>query len=565
PSSLKFEAQFLESPHLMLTLLKIRNLALVDELAWELGSGLISVTGETGAGKSVIVGALKMILGERADKGLIRTGEDTCTIESVFDLKDAAEINAILEEGGLPPCEDTQIIIRRSIGTTANRQFINDSPVTLTLLKKVGEQLVDLHGPHDHQSLLSQERQLAMLDAFAGTDSILTSYRSAYRSWREKSQELEEIQNASDASEQELELLRYQLEEIQSAKLTKADGDDLQERYHRSSNSTRLVELAAQAVSALSDDDGILSRISDLQRITRDLEKYDPSFSEKLSSLETASIELQDLEASLTDYAEELDIDPSEAASIEERVNTVESLKRKYGPALEDILVRAATIAERLDNIDNRAEKIEALTAALAESRKELEAIAKKLSADRKKSAPKLAKDIASQLKELGFKQSSFEVELTPVKDPTLHGLESCNFLFGPNPGEPLHPLRQIASSGEISRVMLAVKSSLAEQDATPLMVFDEIDANVGGEIARAVGKKMAILGELHQVIAITHFPQVAAIAAHHFVVEKEVTSGRTRSKLYPVEGEKRINELVRMLGGGGKQARDMAASLLEA
>ncbi|MEP2774924.1 MAG: DNA repair protein RecN [Luteolibacter sp.] len=549
----------------MLTLLKIRNLALVDELAWELGSGLISVTGETGAGKSVIVGALKMILGERADKGLIRTGEDTCTIESVFDLKDAAEINAILEEGGLPPCEDTQIIIRRSIGTTANRQFINDSPVTLTLLKKVGEQLVDLHGPHDHQSLLSQERQLAMLDAFAGTDSILTSYRSAYRSWREKSQELEEIQNASDASEQELELLRYQLEEIQSAKLTEADGDDLQERYHRSSNSTRLVELAAQAVSALSDDDGILSRISDLQRITRDLEKYDPSFSEKLSSLETASIELQDLEASLTDYAEELDIDPSEAASIEERVNTVESLKRKYGPALEDILVRAATIAERLDNIDNRAEKIEALTAALAESRKELEAIAKKLSADRKKSAPKLAKDIASQLKELGFKQSSFEVELTPVKDPTLHGLESCNFLFGPNPGEPLHPLRQIASSGEISRVMLAVKSSLAEQDATPLMVFDEIDANVGGEIARAVGKKMAILGELHQVIAITHFPQVAAIAAHHFVVEKEVTSGRTRSKLYPVEGEKRINELVRMLGGGGKQARDMAASLLEA
>jgi DNA repair protein RecN (Recombination protein N) len=548
----------------MLTLLKIRNLALVDELAWELGSGLISVTGETGAGKSVIVGALKMILGERADKGHIRTGEDTCTIESVFDLADPAEINAILEEGGLPPCDDTQIIIRRSIGTTANRQFINDSPVTLTLLKKVGERLVDLHGPHDHQSLLSQERQLAMLDAFAGTDPLLTQYRAAYRTWREKSQELEEIQNASDASEQELELLRYQLEEISAAKLTQADGDELQDRYHRSSNSSRLVELAAQSVSALTDDGGILSRISDLQRLVRDLEKYDPSISEKLSSLETASIELQDLEATLTDYAEELDIDPSEAASIEERVNLVESLKRKYGPTIDDVISRQAAIADRLDNIDNRSEKIETLTAALAESRKELEAIAKKLSSERKKAAPKLAKDIASQLKELGFKQSSFEVELNAVKYPTLHGLESCNFLFGPNPGEPLLPLRQIASSGEISRVMLAVKSSLAEQDATPLMVFDEIDANVGGEIARAVGKKMAILGQLHQVIAITHFPQVAAIAAHHFVVEKEVSSGRTRSMLYPVEGEKRIDELVRMLGGGGKQARDMAASLLE-
>ena len=548
----------------MLTLLKIRNLALVDKLAWELGSGLISVTGETGAGKSVIVGALKMILGERADKGLIRTGEDTCTIESIFDLKDASEINAILEEGGLDPCEDTQIIIRRSIGTSANRQFINDSPVTLTLLKKVGERLVDLHGPHDHQSLLSQERQLAMLDAYAATEKTLITYRTTYRTWREKSQQLEEIQNASDASEQELELLRYQLEEIQNANLTEADGDDLQERYHRSSNSTRLVELAAQAVSALSDD-GLLSRISDLQRLARELEKCDPSISEKLTSLETASIELQDLEATLTDYAEELDIDPSEATSIEERVNTVETLKRKYGPTIEDILSREAAISTRLDNIDNRSEKIEALTAALAESRKQLGVVAKKLTAARKKSAPKLAKDIASQLKELGFKQSSFEVELCTVETPTLLGLESCNFLFGPNPGEPLHPLRQIASSGEISRVMLAVKSSLAEQDSTPLMVFDEIDANVGGEIARAVGKKMALLGQLHQVIAITHFPQVAAIAAHHFVVEKEVTSGRTRSKLYPVQGEKRIDELVRMLGGGGQQARAMAASLLEA
>lgn len=548
----------------MLTLLKIRNLALVDELVWELGSGLISVTGETGAGKSVIVGALKMILGERADKNLIRTGEDTCTIESIFDLTDTSEINAILEEGGLPPCDDTQIIIRRSIGTSANRQFINDSPVTLNLLKKVGERLVDLHGPHDHQSLLSQERQLAMLDAFATTDSILSEYRSAYRTWREKSQELEEIQNAENASEQELELLRYQLDEIQSAKLTPADGDELQERYHRSSNSSRLVELAAQAVTSLSAEDGILSRISDLQRLVRDLEKFDPSIADKVSSLETASIELQDLEATLTDYAEELDIDPSEAATIEERVNLVESLKRKYGPTIDDVLSRQETIANRLDNIDNRTEKIDALTLALAESRKELEAIAKKLSAARKKSAPKLAQDIASQLKELGFKQSSFEVELSTLKDPSLHGLETCNFLFGPNPGEPLLPLRQIASSGEISRVMLAVKSSLAEQDATPLMVFDEIDANVGGEIARAVGKKMARLGELHQVIAITHFPQVAATAAAHFVVEKEVVAGRTRSKLYPVEGEKRITELVRMLGGGGEQARAMAASLLD-
>ncbi len=549
----------------MLTLLKIRNLALVDELAWELGSGLISVTGETGAGKSVIVGALKMILGERADKGLIRTGEDICTIEAAFDLKDPAEINAILEEGGLEPCEDTQIIIRRSIGTTANRQFVNDSPVTLALLKRVGERLVDLHGPHDHQSLLSTERQLAMLDAFAGSDRMLSTYRSSYRTWREQFQELEEIRNAENASEQELEILRYQLEEIQAAQLTPDDDSDLQDRWHRASNSTRLVELSAQALSALSSEDGILSRVSELQRLSRDLEKYDPSIAEKLTALETASIELQDLEATLTDYVEDLDTDPAGAAALEERVNLIESLKRKHGPTLDDVLSRQTSLSERLDNIENRSEKIESLTAALAQSRKELDEQGRKLSAHRSKAAPKLAKDISSQLKELGFKQSSFEIDLTSQKEPTPHGFETSNFLFGPNPGEPLMPLRQIASSGEISRVMLAVKSSLAEQDATPLMVFDEIDANVGGEIARAVGRKMELLGRLHQVIAITHFPQVAATAAHHFVVEKEVISGRTRSKLYPVEGEARIKELVRMLGGGGEQARAMAASLLEA
>lgn len=547
----------------MLALLKIRNLALVDELAWQLGPGLTSVTGETGAGKSVIVGALKMILGDRADKSLIRTGEDTCTIESVFDLKDPAGINALLADGGLPPCEDSQIIIRRTLSTTINRQFINDSPVTLSLLKKIGGSLVDLHGPHDHQSLLSQERQLALLDAYSANGPILSEYHSAHRTWWEKSRELVEIKTSSEASQQELELLRHQLGEIQSANLTPADGDELQERYHRSGNSTRLVELAALAVSALSSEDGILSRISDLQRLTRDLEKFDPSVSEKLSSLETASIELQDLEASLTHYSGELDIDPSEAATIEDRVNTVESLKRKYGPSLPDIFAREATVSNRLDNIDNRSEKIAGLTAALATSRIQLETSAKKLTAARGKSAPRLAKEIAAQLKDLGFKQSSFEIALTSLPEPSTHGLESCNFLFGPNPGEPLHPLRQIASSGEISRVMLAVKSSLADQDDTPLMVFDEIDANVGGEIARAVGLKMALLGRRHQVIAITHFPQVAATAAHHFVVEKEVALGRTRSRIHPVVGEQRITELVRMLGGGGKQARDMAASLL--
>ena len=547
----------------MLSLLKIRNLALVDELAWELGTGLISVTGETGAGKSVIVGALKLVLGERAEKSLIRTGEENCSVEAVFELKDPQEINAILEDGGLAPCDDTQLIIRRVIGQTANRQFINDSPVTLALLKRLGEHLVDLHGPHDHQSLFSTERQLAMLDAYAGADSQVAQYRESYRAWRAKSAELEEIRQAENASEQELELLRYQVGEIDAANLKPEDEHDLEDRWRRASNSSRLVEASAAASAALTAEDGILERLSEVQRLVRELEKLDPSIRDRTASLETACLELQDLERNLSDYTDELDINPAETASLEDRVNLLESLKRKYGPSLSDILARRDAAATRLDTIENRGEKLDALGRELAASRTKLDSTGKSLAAIRRKAAPKLAKEISNQLKDLGFKQSSFEAPLKTLTDPGPQGLESVEFQFGPNPGEPLLPLRQIASSGEISRVMLAVKSALADQDATPLMVFDEIDANVGGEVARAVGRKMATLGTRHQVVAITHFPQVAAIASHHFVVEKEVTGGRTRSRLYPVQGETRIQELVRMLGGGGEQARAMAASLL--
>ena len=547
----------------MLTLLKIRNLALVDELAWELGAGLIGVTGETGAGKSVIVGALKLVLGERADKSLIRTGEDQCLVEAVFELTHTAGINPILEEGGLAPCDDNQLIVRRTIGQSASRQFVNDSPVTLALLKRLGEHLVDLHGPHDHQSLLSADRQLAMLDAYAGSENQLATYRETYRAWRTKHAAIEELRNAENATEHEIDLLKHQISEIDAAQLNPAEEQDLEDRWRRANNASRLMESAAAAISTLNGENGILDRLGELQRLVRDLEKLDPSISEKTASLETAAVELQDLEGNLADYTQELEINPAEAETLAERVNLIESLKRKYGPSLADVLNRRDNAAARLDSIENRSDKIEQLEREVAEGRKALDAAGKTLAAARRKAAPKLAKEISTQLKDLGFKQSSFEVPLNSLADPGPHGLESADFLFGPNPGEPLMPLRQIASSGEISRVMLAIKSALAEQDDTPLMVFDEIDANVGGEVARAVGAKMAALGTRHQVIAITHFPQVAATASHHFVVEKEVSAGRTRSRLFPVAGETRIQELVRMLGGGGKQARAMAASLL--
>lgn len=549
----------------MLSLLKIRNLALVDTLEWQLGNGLVGVTGETGAGKSVIVGALKLVLGERADKSLIRTGESTCSVEAVFDLADAPAVNAVLEESGLDPCDDGQLIVRRVIGQSSNKQFINNSPATLGVLKNLGSHLVDLHGPHDHQGLLSTDRQLVMLDAYAGASAAAQAYREAWRVWRQKTEALETFQKSGMAGGHELELLRHQLEEIDAAQVDPGEEAALESGFRRVSNSSRLVEAVGGALGVLSGEDALLDQLGRLQRASREIEKLDPALRESLDGLDRTVLELQEIESALADYLDNLSTDPAELARLEDRINTLETLKRKYGPTLGDVLAHRGQAAARLDAVENRADHLRELQDAVDAAREQVDTLGLKLSDLRRKSAPRLAKDISRHLKELGFKQAAFEVTLVVHGEPGAAGLEGVEFGFGPNPGEPLKPLRQIASSGEISRVMLSVKSALAGQDATPLMVFDEIDANVGGEIARAVGGKMARLGERHQVVAITHFPQVAALAAHHFVVSKEVEGGRTCSRLVPVSGEERTEELVRMLGGGGEQARAMAESLLAA
>ena len=545
----------------MLTLLKIRNLALVDQLEWELGSGLVGVTGETGAGKSVIVGALKLVLGERADKGLIRTGEEQCKVEAIFNLSDSSAIDAILEEVGLDPCDENELIIRRVVGTSSNKQFVNNGAATLGVLRKIGQHLVDLHGPHDHQSLLSAERQLAMLDAYSGAGKEMAGYRDQWASWRQAADDYETARAQREISHQEKELLRFQVEEIDSAELKPGEEEELEERYRRTSNASRLGELAGKAVQLLSTT--VNSGLEELQRTVVELSSIDPAIKELSDEVEGANIQMQELERGLLDYLGELELDPEEVREVEDRFNLVENLKRKYGPALEDVIEHAEEARQRLAGSDNREEYLKGLKELMDGAMKTLRSRARKMSTKRKKHATALADEVRSHLVDLGFKQAEFEVQLEAREEPGPHGLENVEYLFGPNPGEPLKPLRQVASSGEISRVMLAVKNALADQDSTPLMVFDEIDANVGGEIARAVGEKMASLGHRHQVVSITHFPQVAAVAHQHFLVEKRVEGGRSISSLVEVVGEERVDELVRMLGGGGKEVREMAKSLL--
>ncbi len=550
----------------MLSLLKIQNLALVEKLEWQLDGGLVGVTGETGAGKSVIVGALKLVLGERADKGLIRTGESSCTVEAVFYLNETTlcRVNEILEDAGVEPCEEDMLIIKRVVGQSSNKQFVNNSPATLAVLKALGEEVVDLHGPHDHQSLLSVDRQLSMLDAYAGSgaEKSLSGYRQLWSEWKEKSMRLEDLRNSERANEQELDLLKFQLDEIDGAELKPDEEEDVEQRYQRASNGSKLVEYSGKIAGLL--ENTVNDAMGEVQRAAAELGRLDPSVADRLAGLEQAALELQDLEREMVDYAEDLEMDPEEERVLAERINLFENLKRKYGSTIEAVMQHGEEARQRLFEIENRDGVLEDLQVEVDALYEKVLASGVKLSAVRKKCAPKLAKLIAGHLKDLGFKQAAFELELVSHDKPASGGMEGVDFQFGPNPGEPLKPLRQVASSGEISRVMLAVKSALADQDATPLMVFDEIDANVGGEIARAVGEKMAALGENHQVVSITHFPQVAGVASQHFVVEKLVESGRTLSTMREVAGKERVEELVRMLGGGdGKQAVAMAKSLL--
>lgn len=545
----------------MLSVLKIKNLALVEDLTWDLGPGLIGITGQTGAGKSMIVGALKLILGERANHDLVRTGEASSTVEAVFELTtNLDQVNELLTECGLEPCEGNMLVVKRSFGS-GNKQFINCSPCTLSVLKAIGSHLVDLHGPHEHQSLLSQDRQLTMLDAYAHLGKQRSKYEKAYRIWLAAKNELEAFQNTRQVSHQEIDLLRFQVDEIANAAIRVDEIAGLEARYRQSQNSSRLLENANQAVDLIN---AAVTSLTNAQRCIRELERFDSEVSEKVSGFESARMEIEELEGVLRDYSAELEIDPVELASIERRIDEIETLKRKYGQTVEDVVAYEKNARERLHSVDSREDEFARLEEELQQALATVQKEGATLTKQRRKAAPKLAKDIASHLDDLGFNQSVFEIEFFPLEEPSFRGLEKADFLFGPNPGEPLKPLRVIASSGEMSRVMLAVKSALADEDQIPLMVFDEIDANVGGEIAGAVGRKMAFLGSQHQVISITHMPQVASLAHCHYLVTKEVENDSTNSSLERIADKERIKELARMLGGVSDETLALAAKMLD-
>lgn len=581
----------------MLTTLRIKNFALVADLTLELQPGCNVITGETGAGKSIIIGALNLVLGERADRSLIRSGEESCSVEAMFDVSGLkAPLKKFLEANGLEPCEENQLVLKRTLTSGGtNRQFVNGSPTTLNVLAAVGEWLVDMHGPHDHQSLLHPARQLAILDAFGG----LEKERDAFGELVRRRTVLENEKSALVVDEktyvQQLDLLRFQVREIADARLQPDEEERVGQEFNCASNSAKLLQLSQAALDALSEsENSLLAQAGAIGRTLQELQRVDAGAANLAELHSQTTGTLRELQSELSRYAEKIEVNPARLAELEERLDFIHSLKRKYGATLAEVITFGNEAKKKLQLLESRDAELARLNGGLAKLDAEISTAGKKLSAARKKIIPQLAKAVSRQLEDLGFRQSKFDVaiksefvgdEVTSFDSkleignrkskmdqslltsaPTIKqtGFDEIEFQFAPNPGEPAKPLRAIASSGEMARVMLALKTVLAAEDEIPVLVFDEVDANVGGETANAVGEKMKQIAAKRQVLCITHLPQVAAAADAHYVVTKQVKNGRTISEIELLGKRARVVELTRMLGGQGDAAWKHAEALLK-
>ncbi len=557
----------------MLTDLRIKNLALVNDLAIQFGPGYNSITGETGAGKSILIGALGLVLGERADRTLIRDGDDHCSVEAIIEVAALGKaFHSHLHQNGIEPCAENQLFLKRSFSASGgNRQFVNGSPTTLNVLASIGEWLVDIHGPHDHQSLLKPARQLDILDAYGGLEKQRDDFASLVDLRAGLAAQKAELIVDEDVYARELDLLRFQVSEIESAQLKPAEEPELEQAFQRATHSARLGELSAEARQLIdSGEPSVTDLSSALGRALQEMAGIDAGAESLLAEQTAISEQFADLGAAVADYAERLSLDPAQMKLVEERYNLVQTFKRKYGSTLPEVIAFADNASERLSALEGRDEELVRLNAEAAKLDEQIQTLAQALSAARKAIAPKLVEEAERQLNDLGFLQSRFDVEIIDPSElgqaeaaVSRTGFDQIEFLFAPNPGEAFKPLKAIASSGEMARVMLALKTVLATQDSIPILVFDEVDSNLGGETAGVVGKKMKQIGGNRQVLCITHLAPVAAAGHRHYLVSKEVVDARTLTRVTQLDGESRVEELTRMLGGGGAAARQHAEELL--
>lgn len=539
----------------MLLELRVKNFALIEKLEINFKKGLNVLSGETGAGKSIIIGALEMLLGGRASREVIRSGNDKAYIEAVYDPIELKKINEILKEYGIEPDSEILLFSREIKRNGRNRSRINGQSATLSMIRKISSHLVDIHGQHEHQSLLDVKLHLDFLDDFIGSDidTLKSEVATEYAKIRDIEKELEELQIDEGEKAREIDLLEFQINEIDDASLKSGEFEKLQKRYRKLSNIEEIFSTTGMIHNNINGDDfqneGILNKIGSFMTELDNFKEYDDKLNNFYSQIKDIYYLLQDFGYEIREYNEELDFDKEKLKDIEKRLDIINSLKKKYGSTVNKILVYKKEMEEKRDNLKEQDQLIDKLEKKKKDLEKDYYKKAEKLSKIRKKSAKNLELRIKEELVDLAMKDVIFEVDFQKNR-PQKTGIDNIEFLISPNPGEELKPLVQIASGGELSRIMLAFKTIIADIDKVDTLIFDEVDSGVGGKTAQKMAEKLAVIANKRQVVCITHLPQIASMSDQHYFIDKRTEKNNTYTTIYQLDNDGKTKELARMLGG---------------
>ncbi len=537
----------------MLRELRVKNFAVIETVTVPFQPGLNVLTGETGAGKSILVDAILLIRGARAQTDVIRADADTATVEAVFDGAGRPGLAPTLEAAGLG-LDDDRVVIRRELSRSGrHRAFVNDSPVTVGLLERLGDELVDVHGQHEHQRLLEPAWQLDLLDRFAGSEPAAAEVARLFERYRAAGEEAQRLRTAGRDRAQREDLLRFQLSELQAARIRSGQEEELRDERRRLQHAERLAKGLAETAALLADNpEAAAGRVVRAARLIRELSRIDAAFGAPADLLDTAAAHLEEALLAIRALHQRGQADPARLEAIDDRLDALGRLKRKYGDTEEALLAFRDSAANELEGLQ-RHEDVQAVAeGSLADARRELVAGAVALSQARTAASSRLGGLVQRELRGLGMDRARFElaVERGGEDQVTARGLDRVEFRFSANPGEEAKPLARIASGGELSRTMLAVQAVVAAAERVPTMIFDEVDAGIGGRVAAVVADKLAVAATGRQVLCVTHLPQIAARADHHLGVVKAVRAGRTRATVHVLTGTDRVEEIARMLGG---------------
>ncbi|HML63267.1 MAG TPA: DNA repair protein RecN [Dysgonomonas sp.] len=535
----------------MLRSLYIKNYALIDSLEIDFESGFSVITGETGAGKSIILGALSLILGQRADIKAIKQGESKCVIEGSFDVS-AYDLRAFCEEKGIEYDPDSYILRREILSTGKSRAFINDSPVSLTDLKELGGQLIDIHSQHQNLLLSDTRFQMQVVDALAGNKELLSRYQQAFHQYKQSEKALAELREAVRKSKEEEDYLRFQIESLTEAALQEGEQEELENELETLTHAEDIKSALFKIHSLLSDDDkGIVLGLKEGLNTSQQLAKVYARSEEISERLQTAYIDLKDLASEMDKLANDVEFNPERLAFIESRLDLIYTLQKKYHVnAVSELLALYEEFKQKIENIESSDQQVEALEKEVHEKSEKVFALAKQLTDSRTSITDSFEKDLTDRVAYLGMPNIRFRSEIITEKHPNIYGLDSVLFQFSANKNIPLQPVAEIASGGEISRLMLCLKSMIAGATALPTIIFDEIDTGVSGEIADKMGEVMREFGKNMQVLAITHLPQIAAKGKAHYKVYKSEDEHTTTTNLVRLSEEERLTEIARMLSG---------------